>query len=263
MSTAKNAVFFDIDGTLWNERMEIPKSTAVSIRRLRERGNYAFICSGRSRGSIRSKELFAIGFDGVLAGCGTHVEYNGKIIYEYLLPLEKTKELLQVLKMYEMPVILEGPECLYAPMQAFAGDRYVAYLRSIMGEDLKDLSEFHEKSRINKMSAVCPPTAAEAIKKALGEKYKLIFHQSPVVEILDKGFSKAAGIRRICDYLKIDHANTYAFGDSSNDLEMLQYVQQGIVMGNGSADAKAAADYITAPVDEDGVQKGLAHFGLI
>ena len=34
-------------------------------------------------------------------------------------------------------------------------------------------------------------------------------------------------------------------------------------MGNGSADAKAAADYITAPVDEDGVQKGLAHFGLI
>ena len=32
----KKAVFFDIDGTLWNDRMEIPDSTPGAIRALRE-----------------------------------------------------------------------------------------------------------------------------------------------------------------------------------------------------------------------------------
>ena len=32
----KKAVFFDIDGTLWNYQMQIPESTVLAIRKLRE-----------------------------------------------------------------------------------------------------------------------------------------------------------------------------------------------------------------------------------
>ena len=53
----KKAVFFDIDGTLWDDRMQVPKSTVLAIRKLRENGHYAFICSGRSRAAIQAKEL--------------------------------------------------------------------------------------------------------------------------------------------------------------------------------------------------------------
>lgn len=56
---------------------------------------------------------------------------------------------------------------------------------------------------------------------------------------------------------------SYAFGDSINDVEMLKHVQHGIAMGNGTKAAKEAADYITAPLHEDGIYKGLEHFGLI
>ena len=42
----KKAVFFDIDGTLWNEHMQVPESTTEAIRELRADGNYAFLCSG-------------------------------------------------------------------------------------------------------------------------------------------------------------------------------------------------------------------------
>ena len=34
-------------------------------------------------------------------------------------------------------------------------------------------------------------------------------------------------------------------------------------MGNGTESAKAAADYVTTGVDEDGIYNGLKHFGLI
>ena len=34
-------------------------------------------------------------------------------------------------------------------------------------------------------------------------------------------------------------------------------------MGNAGDDVKAAADYVTASVDEDGVERALRHFGVI
>ena len=79
----KKAVFFDIDGTLWDRQMHVPESTVNAIRRLRENGSYAFICSGRTRSNISTKELMeAVGFDGIIAGCGTHIEYQGKTVFE-------------------------------------------------------------------------------------------------------------------------------------------------------------------------------------
>ena len=55
----KKAVFFDIDGTLWNEHMQVPESTTEAIRELRADGNYAFCAAaeaGRTSAVRRSLE---------------------------------------------------------------------------------------------------------------------------------------------------------------------------------------------------------------
>ncbi len=101
------------------------------------------------------------------------------------------------------------------------------------------------------------------MKEELSVNYDLIFHSTKVFEIIPKGFSKASGIQKICEYLKIRREDTYAFGDSSNDLEMLQYAGYGISMGNGTIEAKRAADYVTADIWDDGIKKGLQQFSLI
>ena len=259
----KKAVFFDIDGTLWDDHMKIPKSTILGIRKLRANGNYAFICSGRSRAAIRAKELLDIGFDGVLAGCGTYVEYQDRIVYEEQLPFSEVGEALEILKKNQMPVILEGREYLYVDEKEFGKDRYITYLKEMLGKDMKDMSEYNEISAVNKMSAVCIPEKKRILEEQMRERWKLIFHSAPVVEIVPKGFSKASGIEKICEYLGISHSDTYAFGDSTNDIEMLRYVQVGIAMGSGTEDAKRAADYVTADLRDDGIWKGLEHFKLI
>ncbi len=74
----KKAVFFDIDGTLWDVHMHVPESTTKAIHELRANGYYAFLCSGRSRSNIKSPKLLALGFDGIVAACGTHIEFEGK-----------------------------------------------------------------------------------------------------------------------------------------------------------------------------------------
>lgn len=44
-----------------------------------------------------------------------------------------------------------------------------------------------------------------------------------------------------------------AFGDSYNDMNMLEEAGIGVAMGNASEEIKAAADVITLSNDEDGV----------
>ena len=37
----------------------------------------------------------------------------------------------------------------------------------------------------------------------------------------------------------------------------------GVAMGNGAEEVKAVADYVTADIDDDGIEKALKHFNLI
>ena len=42
----RKALFFDIDGTLWDWNSKIPESTVQALYRLRKNGHLTFLCSG-------------------------------------------------------------------------------------------------------------------------------------------------------------------------------------------------------------------------
>ena len=44
---------------------------------------------------------------------------------------------------------------------------------------------------------------------------------------------------------------------------MLKFAGIGVAMGNAGDSVKAAADYVTDSVDEDGIENALRHFRLI
>ena len=53
----------------------------------------------------------------------------------------------------------------------------------------------------------------------------MIVHEPDgILEIGQAGHSKASGIERLCASLGIAKEDTYAFGDSANDVEMLEFV---------------------------------------
>ena len=64
--------------------------------------------------------------------------------------------------------------------------------------------------------------------------------------------AKDVGIQIVASMMRITTEEIMAFGDTTNDLEMLRAVRYGVAMENGTDDAKAAA-WKTAPsVDEAG-----------
>lgn len=257
-------LFFDIDGTLWDDNMEIPESTKKAIALLRENGHKTFLCSGRSRGNIQDPRLLSLNFDGIVAACGNHVEMDGELLLSNILPNDRVREIVEVLDRCHMPVVLEGPECHWISKHGFEEDPFVAYLFEEMQERAVPLEGYTEEIRINKFSAdVLPTTDFETIKKEISKDFDILMHTEKIVEFVPKGTSKATGIAWVCDYLGVPVEDTFGFGDSVNDLDMLKFVGHGVCMGNGTAPAKEVAEYITDDIHEDGLYNALKHYGLI
>lgn len=263
----KSALFFDIDGTLWDYDHFIPDSTREAIRRLRENGHYTFICTGRARAFVNHPELISLGFDGFVCSCGCHVEIDGKMAFEHIMDTDKARETLELVRSYGIRPILEGPKHLYMDDSEFdENDFYGILLRNDLGDALKTIGgDQYGKWHINKMSCateIPQDKLAECYSK-LEKDYHIIVHNKDVCELVPRGFSKATGMLEACKAVGVDPANTYAFGDSENDLDMLKAAAVGIAMGNGTDNAKAAADYVTTPFFEDGIYNACKHFGLI
>ena len=79
---------------------------------------------------------------------------------------------------------------------------------------------------------------------------------------MSKEFNKGSGVRLICEHFKHPLEETIGFGDSMNDLEMMQTVGYSVCMANGSEKLKELADMVAPPVSEDGLKRAFARLKL-
>jgi Cof subfamily protein (haloacid dehalogenase superfamily) len=258
-------VFFDIDGTLWDEKMIVPESTKLAIQKLQENGHKAFVCTGRAMGNVNDPQFEEIGFDGFIAACGNHVEMDGKILYERNMSYEDVKAIYDVSREHQLPIIYEGTKFQWLDREGFDGDSYIDYIV----QNLKDSAVYLDECELdeieaNKFSAlVNEQTNYPAVEEALSDRFDFMNHGDGIIEAVPKGTSKATGIAWLCEHLGIAIEDTYALGDSINDLEMLQSVGHGIAMGNATQVAKDVAEYVTTDIHEDGIMNALKHYNLI
>ena len=83
------------------------------------------------------------------------------------------------------------------------------------------------------------------------------------MEVVPKGCSKGTGILKVCERLGVAPEDTYAFGDSVNDLPMFAVAGCAIAMGNAAETVKKQASYVTDTLHDGGIYHALAHFELI
>ena len=256
-------MFFDIDGTLWDRENIIPDSTKKALQLLKQNGHQIFLCSGRTRVFIRDKELLAQGFDGILSGCGTCIEYKGKEIFYKKLEPELMQRSMDIFYEDDIPALMEGRDWLYMDEDMLSRDDYGKYLIQTMKGFVQPIRGNQKNWEASKYSLVIRDRDYEKVIDALRDDYEFLVHGNVVMEAVPKGHSKATAIAAMCKRLGMDRSETFAFGDSANDLEMLDFAGTGVVMGNGSDVAKEHGDYITDDIHKDGIYNACRHFGLI
>ncbi len=76
------------------------------------------------------------------------------------------------------------------------------------------------------------------------------------------GITKKHAIEVLLTHLGADTADTISFGDAKIDLSMFELCAYNVAMGNGGPEIKAAADLVTADVNDDGLYKAFESLGL-
>ena len=261
----RKIVFFDIDGTLYDFEKGIPESTVKGLGLLKEHGHIVILCTGRPVSSI-FPEVLSLPHDGVIAGAGTYVEYGGRLLRNELLSNALLMQVVPRLEKNGCWVVFEGPEYLSCHTEDERGYQYFRILERLRREYPERLKELDPMTdRACKITVRMQDAEAfESLVPELSRAFELArYENQPYTEMMPKGISKADGIRILLEELEIPLADTYAFGDGPNDVEMLQYVQYGTAMGNAEERVLKAAKYRTEGIWEDGVYHALERYGLI
>lgn len=261
----KKIIFFDIDGTIYKFNTGIPEDTKKAIRQLKKNGHIPVICTGRTKCMIYEEHLEP-GFTNIVAGAGTYVEIDGRQRYLEEMKESEARRVIDGFLKYGFVPVAEGRDNIY------------------LGTDYSDLTEhnkdfiqvYHKKIpdkiltineteiKVSKVSGgFTRHSDMDKMIDEFGKDYSIINHNYNLLELVPKGYNKAKGIEKMITEMEISWENTYAFGDSFNDIDMLEYVKYGCAMGNSEEEIKKRVPYITDDFDKGGIYNALKKFGLI
>ena len=96
-----------------------------------------------------------------------------------------------------------------------------------------------------------------ALARELGEDFVFAPSGRKWIDVMQRGVSKATGIRQVMEAHGVSADEVAAFGDSMNDYEVLRMVGMPIAMENGRSAIKQIARKVIGPNTEHSVQKEL------
>ncbi|MDO4537920.1 MAG: HAD family hydrolase [Coriobacteriales bacterium] len=267
-----NILFIDVDGTLVshkNGEQYIPPSALCAMREVRARGDRCYLCTGRSLAEARS--IGEVPIDGIIGAAGGFVLDGKTMVSHRRLSASDVCAIEQWLREHDFAYYLESNRGLYFD------EGYLAYAQKAWG--IQDNSSFAaishavveaDRSDINKISFRSERDVPFAlVREAFGDRFYLVessFDKPGICagEISLLGVNKATAIDELLAHLNLSEVRTFGFGDSQNDIEMLDRCDVAVVMGDARhAETLAHATFVTKPVLEDGLAYALRHFGLI
>ncbi len=259
-------LFFDIDGTLLtlDDRHYIPDSAKDALRQARKNGHKLFINTGRVKTAI-DRELLEFGFDGLVCGCGTYVEYEGRELLHHRIPDQVCREYADFLEKAGFQTVFEGKDRLFVE-----GDYRTEPFLVFIYEYFSNNSDYpierpgHPDFRFDKFTAIrMPDSDMDAFHEVFDNGFTMLPHTDRIYEMVPRGFSKATGMQFLLEQLGESADDCFAFGDSVNDMEMLRFAGHAVAMGNAPEEVCRIVEYRTTEVMEDGLKNALLHYGLI
>ncbi len=268
-------IFLDIDGTIRDFDGFIPDSTVEAVKKTREKGNQVFVCTGRPYFQIESK-ILQMGFDGIVAGSGSYIEYKGKCIQHNCFTLPMQIDLCDYLiqhhyileiHTYQNNYILKKDYHTFINVGKTILEKLGIEGREIV-ENLETVDTFLDVENIEKVLFFGNEIPVEELKRKWEKDLYIVPLSIPGYdnfggEITPRNVNKAAAIKRILKEVSGDIDQVIAIGDSENDLEMIQLAHTGVAMGNAVQKLKDAADITTDNIRNNGIMNIFRQLNLL
>lgn len=249
----------DIDSTIIVKHGLLSEKSKRCIDTLREHGVYFGLATGRPLVQIYpTLEKWGYeDFDVLLA-------YNGATIWDgiekkeynfFTMKKEWIKETIDLMSKFESnPSIYVGHQQWFKKEDYWVNDS--ARSSGLEVYFVKDLSEFYQEDHEKIMFRVDEKDMPEIeawVNARPNENWVGFKTQPNLMEFCDKRVNKGFGLQAYCDLKGFSVEDVIAFGDTTNDNELLKVAGLGVCLLNGTEDTKAVADVITEKtIEEDG-----------
>lgn len=255
------AAFFDIDGTLYSHRTNsIPASALDALVKLHRSGVRIFLATGRSRAVLEDlPPLQAIPYDGAITLNGAYCYDHHTLIHHDPIAREDIRSLLAHLEQESIPCAFIEEDRTYIN---FHNQRVLDVHRAIHTPMLP-LGDLQRGLTHPVYQILVYLNENDPISRIPMPHTRFARWHTGGVDGFSATAGKAAGVEKILAHYGISREEAIAFGDAENDLDMFRAVKFSVAMGNAVPRIQAAADYVTADVDEDGIYQALTHLGLI
>ncbi|AMC92697.1 hypothetical protein AOC36_01445 [Erysipelothrix larvae] len=264
------AIILDIDGTLAKSDHTISNRTKQKLELAQKKGIKVVLASGRPTPGMHyySKTLGLEHHQGLIAS------YNGAcitdctsdtVIYENTVEPELAQKFLKHCEDFDViPMVVKGEYLLVNdayPKDVNINGTYGNIIKNearvcnlkVMEVDLKTYVDFP----VYKILISGDPDELiemyDALKEPVEDDMTVAFSSPFFIEFTSKGVNKAFALDSVLHKYGIDQSQTIAFGDSHNDLALIQYANIGVAMGNAVDEVKKSADLITLTNNEDGI----------
>ena len=269
-------IFLDIDGTLTPAGSNIPPESAMTaVRQAQAKGHKVFLCTGRNPAMLAP--VLALGFDGAVAGAGGYVFTKDEVLFDCPMAREDFETGMRLLKENGVFRTIEARDATWGDedlgdflAQAGEGNSELVRWRKALAEQLNILPmREYDGSPIYKIVFMCREAGQlEPARKALEERYQFVVqdvaaHNCLNGELINRRFDKGKGVRIVAEHYGVSLEDTLGFGDSMNDLEMIETVGYSVCMANGSPALQAKSDLVCPAVEEDGLYQAFEQLDLL
>lgn len=251
-------IAIDVDGTLLDDHDHYDQPRLVhDINELTKRGITFIVASGNSLDALQG--LFPPLVNNFVAENGGRVIIGGHEIMGHPHQMQTVTHLLTFFK--ELPtadlISASGTTQTFI-MERFNDVAVPYYPHHSYFTSLADITEPIYNLNINWHRQRLPQERINEIVKTINNTFSEVnatYSGAYGIDILPAGVNKATGLQQFVQHTGGTLDQVMAFGDTSNDIEMLQAVGIGVAMKNATPDLRAVADRIT-PLDN-------SHDGLL
>ncbi len=259
------AIAFDLDDTLLRSDLTVSDYTVDVLHRAADRGIIILPASGRTRDSMfPTVERIACASAFISCNGADVWTTDRKLLMQELLPVDLAHEVARF-------AAERGVYCqTYSPSRFYFSidnEYAVSYAKSssLEGEYVGDLTAFIQRPVTKLLMMDTPERIA-----ALYEEAKAIFSGRASMTCSKPYFlecnplraTKGNALRWCAEHFGFRMEDLLTFGDSLNDVSMLEAAGTGVAMGNAREDVKVMGFPVCLTNDEDGVARYIDEYIL-
>ncbi|WP_297213069.1 Cof-type HAD-IIB family hydrolase [uncultured Flavonifractor sp.] len=267
-------ICLDMDGTLLDDdHATVPVRNASALRAAAERGAATVISSGRAWDLLREVDAqLGVTRYAVLSNGASVLDVTGREwIYRNCLPDTVRVPLIELLLDWGVPfeVYCQGKNFIpLARKEQVLASAFTSQFRRILATYSQFPAELNQAlpaETVEKIHvfSVPPQRREELMERALAwGPLSITSSFQNNMEFTAPGVNKGTAVQALCTRLGLGPEQVMAFGDAGNDLELLRWAEWSFAMANATAEAKAAARYLTGSNREAGVAMAVERYLL-